>query len=223
MKIYLDSAEISAWEELLPYGIFHGITTNPLLAQRAGLQYEKINWNNMASRAVELGAKELHVQVAGDVNEYVDFSDHLYNIGKEVGIEIVIKIPLVKEAIQLTPKIKKLGGRILMTACYDAKQMFIAKALEADFIAPYFGRMAEAGMDADSHISAMQAMNDSHNHSNAKPCTILVASLRSAKQMVDLANLGLDTFTIAPDIAKELLLTEQSVTAFEDFQRAASS
>ena len=50
--------------------------------------------------------------------------------------ETIVKIPLVEAAIRATPGIKKLGGRILMTACYDAKQMFVAQALEADFIAP---------------------------------------------------------------------------------------
>jgi transaldolase len=219
MKLYLDSADVSAWDEYLPTGIFHGLTTNPLLAQRAGLEYETINWNKMANRATKLGAKELHVQVAGDFESYVDFSGRLYDIGKEVGVEIVIKIPLIEGAIRISPDIKKLGGRILMTACYDAKQMFIAKALEADFIAPYFGRMVEAGMDAEGHLSAMLAMNED----NAKPCSILVASLRSATQMVDLARSGHDTFTIAPSVAKELLSTEQSLAAFEEFERAASS
>jgi len=218
MKLYLDSADTSAWDNYLPTGIFHGITTNPLLAHRAGLEYEAIDWREMAAHAAKLGAKELHIQVAGGFDSYVNFSEKLYSIGKETGIEIVIKIPLVEEAIRVTPDIKKLGGRILMTACYDAKQMFVAKALEADFIAPYFGRMAEAGMDAEGHLSAMLAMNED----SAKPCTILVASLRSAAQIVDLARMGHDTFTIAPAIAQELLTSEQSIAAFEDFERAAS-
>ena len=113
----------------------------------------------MAARARDLGAKELHAQVFGPAETYVDWAGKLYDIGKAAGIETVVKIPLVEEAIRTTPAIKALGGRILMTACYDAKQMIVAKALCADFIAPYFGRMMEADLDGEGSLAAMLAMN----------------------------------------------------------------
>ncbi|HCI07732.1 MAG TPA: transaldolase, partial [Sulfitobacter sp.] len=37
MKLYLDTADTTAWDDLMPTGMFYGITTNPLLAVRAGL------------------------------------------------------------------------------------------------------------------------------------------------------------------------------------------
>ena len=43
MHLYLDSAEVTAWADLMPTGLFRGITTNPLLAQRAGLVYPEID------------------------------------------------------------------------------------------------------------------------------------------------------------------------------------
>ena len=219
MTLYLDTAEVSAWANLMPTGLFHGITTSPLLAARAGLDYPAINWSDMAARARELGAKELHAQVYGPADGYVDWAGNLYEMGKAVGIESVVKIPLVEEAIRVTPKIKELGGRILMTACYDAKQMFVAQALGADFIAPYFGRMMEAGIDGETHLATMTAMN----RAAAKPCKVLVASLRSAKQMITLANLGHAHFTIAPAIAEDLMTSSHSREAFDAFEDAILS
>ncbi|MEH6644993.1 transaldolase family protein [Sulfitobacter sp.] len=219
MKLYLDTADGDAWDDLMPTGLFHGITTNPLLAERAGLEYARIDWSKMAGKAHELGAKELHAQVYGPAEEYVDWAEKLYAVGEAAGIEIVVKIPLVEETIRVTPAIKALGGRILMTACYDAKQMFVAKALRTDFLSPYFGRMKEAGIDAETHLAAMEKMN----RPDVRRCEVLVASLRSAAQMVTLANLGHDHFTISPDVARELLTSPHSIKAFTEFEEAISS
>ncbi len=215
MRLYLDTADTAEWADLMPTGMFHGITTNPLLAARAGLSYAKIDWADLAGKAHDLGAKELHAQVYGAPEGYVDWAGTFYEVGKSIGIETIVKIPLVDSAIRQVPAIKALGGRILMTACYDAKQMFLAQGLGADFIAPYYGRMIEGGIAATDHIATMQKMSDRGG------CNVLVASLRSAEQMIELAAVGADVFTIAPAVARELIADKNSILAFEDFESSA--
>ncbi|KIN60669.1 putative fructose-6-phosphate aldolase (FSA) [Sulfitobacter noctilucae] len=219
MTLYLDTANTADWDALMPLGLFQGITTNPLLAARAGLDYPNIAWGDLAGRARDLGATEFFAQVYGPPEGYVDWAGQLYEVGKSAGIETIVKIPLVEDAIRATPAIKELGGRILMTACYDAKQMITAKALGAEFIAPYFGRMMEAGLDGEAHLSTMAAMN----RNGGPACRVLVASLRSAEQMVTLAGLGHDCFTIAPAVARDLLSDPLTQKAFEDFETAIRS
>lgn len=211
MDLYLDTADQKAWSDLMPTGVFKGITTNPLLAQRAGLEYPTINWTDMAQRAHDLGARELHAQEFGPVETYVDWAGRLYEAGARVGIQTVVKIPMTPEALHAVPSVKALGGPILLTAVYDPKQIFVAKALGAEFAAPYFGRMHEAGLPALDRLEQMLVI------SGGAP-RILVASLRSTEQMVALAMRGLDCFTLAPDMAKSLLLdpmTEEAAAAFE--------
>lgn len=219
MKLYLDTADRAAWNDLMPTGMFHGITTNPLLAARAGLSYGGIDWGEMAANAAALGARELHAQVYGAPDGYADWAARLYEAGAANDIETVVKIPLVDAAIRATPSIKALGGRILMTACYDAKQLLIADSLGADFIAPYLGRMDEAGLNAMEELRAMQAMRAT----GAVQCEILVASLRTPDQMTTLATSGLRTFTIAPDIARALIVNDLSAAAYADFEAAAEA
>lgn len=216
MRLYLDTADTAAWNNFMPTGLFQGITTNPMLAVRAGLEYPTIDWADMLARARDLGAEELHAQVYGPSETYLDWAGRFYDAGKAAGIEAVVKIPLVEEAIRVTPAIRSLGGRILMTACYDAKQMIVAKALGADFIAPYFGRMMEAGIDGEANLASMLTMNQS----GPKRCEVLVASLRSAEQMVTLADQGHDHFTIAPAVAQDLLTCAPSIEAFDAFEEA---
>jgi len=217
MKLYLDSADVNEWADLMPTGLFHGITTNPLLAARADLNYPEINWSDMAGIAKDLGGKEFHAQVHGDPKSYVDWADQLYTAGKSQDIETIVKIPLIEPAIRTVRSVKALGGRILMTACYDAKQMFVATALEADFIAPYFGRMLENDIDAYSHLAQMKSIESS----SEKPCKVLVASLRSAEQMCKLAHDGQDAFTISPAVARALLQDPLTTKAIEEFETTA--
>jgi len=46
VKLYLDSFDVESWQEWMPSGLFYGITTNPILAERAGLFYPSINWSS---------------------------------------------------------------------------------------------------------------------------------------------------------------------------------
>lgn len=219
MDLYLDTAETDRWQELMPTCLFRGITTNPLLASRAGLAYPEIDWAGMAGLAAELGASELHCQVYGPVESYVDWAGARYEDGRKAGLQVVIKVPLVESAIRSVPALKaSLGGPILMTACYDAKQMFVATALKAEYIAPYFGRMLEAGLPAYEAMEQMLAIGRLANHRTR----ILVASLRNTEQMLRLARIGLECFTIAPQVARELLHQRESIAAVADFEAAAT-
>ena len=217
MDLYIDTADVAAWDELMPTGLFKGITTNPLLASRAGLTYPEIDWGVLARRAVDLGAKELHGQVYGPVESWVDWAAALYEEGRKAGISTVVKVPLTEEGIRTLPALRALGGPILVTAAYDAKQMFVACATGVQYIAPYFGRMLEKGLPAYDALRQMRAIG----RSNGGATRILVASLRNAEQMVKLASEGQDCFTIAPAIARELMQDPNTIAAATEFDQAA--
>ena len=126
-------------------------------------------------------------------------------------------MPLTRGGIALASALKGQGHNVLMTACYHAKQYIIAHQLGADFIAPYYGRMVEAGIDAKQHMSQMHAIGKSIS-SEVK---VLVASLRSIDQMVELATEGLTHFTVTPTIAEALLTDELTQAAAVEFALAA--
>ena len=212
LRLYLDTANSGDWEDFMPTGAFYGITTNPLLTKKLGLNYGEIAWEEMVSKAAELGAKEFHVQIYGAAKRALSFAEHVYGLGQTSNIECVIKIPLTFEGISLAPKIKEFGAKILMTACYEPKQMITACALKADYVAPYFGRMMDAGLDAMANMQIIEKI------ARKNKCTPVVASLRNAKQMLEIAEMGHDCFTISPEVARDLFdsqLTEEASFAFE--------
>lgn len=81
MRLYLDTADQTAWAEWMPSGVFYGITTNPLLAARAGLIYDQINWHDMVQNAADAGAQEFHAQVIGTETDALRFAENLYAYG----------------------------------------------------------------------------------------------------------------------------------------------
>ena len=123
----------------------------------------------------------------------------------------------MRQTIRVMPAIKALNGPILLTACYNAKQMFVALALGADYIAPYFGRMLEMGLPAYEALEQMLAIS----HRAGGKTRILVASLRDTRQMALLAAQGHDCFTIAPRIARDLMNDRNTIAATSEFEAAA--
>ena len=218
MKLYLDTFDTNSWQKWMPTGLFYGVTTNPILAERAGLFYSMINWQSKMTIADELNVKEFHVQIPSCDEEAINFAAQRKDEAESFNLKLVIKVPLTKEGIKLVPELKKMGLSVLMTACYSAKQYIIADAIDADYIAPYYGRMEESGRDAFHHLSPML---DFANHSDNK-CKILVASIRSVDQIAILASKGHVYFTIAPHIADDLISDDLTIEALTEFNMAAS-
>lgn len=217
MRLYLDSADVQDWARLMPSGAFFGITTNPTLARRAGLDYGAIDWAALAARAADLGACELHGQIVGSDDDALRLAAALQEAGARAGISAVVKIPLTAARRDLVPRIRAMGMPFLMTACYNARQMAIAQAIGAAYIAPYFGRMVEASGPAQAEAE-MRAIATMAARGGCRP---LVASLRDAGQVIALSNCGFDCFTLAPTIAEALWAEPLTDAAAEAFEAAA--
>lgn len=217
MRLYLDSANMDDWQKCAPSGLVFGVTTNPLLAKRAGLSYSDINWSEMVKLAAQLGWHEIHIQLTENDLASDSKASQLYALGEAFDIDVVLKIPMNDRFIRALPTIRQKGKKILMTACYEAKQMFVAQALRAEYIAPYFGRMVEAGLDAHNELKTMKAIGDSCD----TPCRILIASVRSVEQMCQLAREGHDCFTLNPDLITGLVTSSLSDKAIAEFEQAA--
>ena len=63
MKLLLDTADTDTWQRLAPQGVFAGITTNPLLMQRAGITCSIENYARLFEQAQALGYGEIHFRV----------------------------------------------------------------------------------------------------------------------------------------------------------------
>jgi len=214
LRLLLDTADVSAWQKWMPSGVFSGLTTNPLLLQRAGVTCDLETLGGLARTGFDLGADEIHIQVWGRT------VDHMVAIGREfawIDGRIAIKVPITRDGCAAAHRLSAEGVPVTLTAVYAASQIAIADALGAKYAAPYLGRMNEAGRDGFGEISTMQRMIDQLG----TDLRLVVASLRSASDIARLAAEGLSVFTIAPAIAAELMSDPLTEQAGRDFEAAA--
>jgi transaldolase len=216
-RLFLDSADTEAWQRLLPTGIFHGVTTNPLLLERAGVPCTVEALASLAARAADLGAREIHLQAWGDDDaELAATGARLAELAR-ANTSVLVKVPATAEGFRAAARLRGGGAGVTMTAVYDPGQVLAAAALGAAYAAPYLGRLDDAGRDGRKVLLAMQAILKG----TGTGTRLLAASLRGAERVVELARAGLDTFTFGPEVAAALLHDELSEAAAAEFARAA--
>ena len=217
LRLFLDSADPEQWERFLPLGIFHGVTTNPLLLRRAGQACTLENLEILTRTAAGLGAREIHLQTwGGSAGEMIRHGQELARLS-QLGIDVAVKVPATEEGLAVATRVRKSGCRITLTAVYAPGQVLAAAGLNAAYAAPYLGRLDDAGRDG---LATLTTMREILVHGNSAT-RLLVASLRTAGLVVDLARRGFDTLTFGPAVAVDLLDEELTAEAARDFQRAA--
>ncbi len=219
LRLFLDSADPTDWHRLLPLGFFHGVTTNPLLLERAGQLCTVANLRTLAGAARDLNVKEIQMQTWGrNPEQMVETGEKLAELAGP-DLKVVVKIPATAEGFQVARTLIGNGHSVTLTAVYTPGQVMAAAGLGAAYAAPYLGRLDDAGQDGAATVLTMHELLAG----TGSRTRLLTASLRTAEQVVDLAAKGLDTFTFGPGVADQLLVSDLTSAAAIDFQRAAEA
>lgn len=213
-KFYIDSGDQEVVESLLASGLFEGVTTNPTLLQAVGIGNDQIP--EVVDWATAAGAGSVFVQAWG-----VD-AGALEKRGQAIramGPNVVVKVPATSAGLTATARLEADGIPVLVTAVYAANQVLPAMAAGAHYIAPYLGRMNDAGRDGFAEIAAMQQAIDAGDSS----LKILVASLRSPDDALVLAGIGVTEFTLAPKVWHQFFGDPLTAAAVDVFEQAIAA
>ena len=208
MNLFLDTANTVCWADLAGTGLFSGITTNPLLIQRAGLKTSIETYQTLYDRAMKLGYPNIQFQV---------FREDWYQCAQSIasiGPEVFIKIPANQTGFEMVSELS-LPDRTTLTAVYSDGQVIAAEALQVAYTAPYYARLKDAIENADELFDRMQDI--------AFETELLVASLRSNEQFLDLAARGFSTFALPETIAQAFFESTLADKAIAEFEKAAHS
>lgn len=211
-RFFLDTALTEEWDDLLPTGLFHGVTTNPTLLERASQPCTLPNLEKLADKALSM-SNEFMCQAWGTtVDELVETGRALSAMSPP---RVVVKVPITRMGLQAASRlIRDYQVRVCLTAGYHPKQALAAVAVGAEYLAPYLGRMTDAGKDGKEEcLTMLDIVNGLQGETR-----ILVASIRDADTLAELAAAGMETFTFSPNVARQLLydpLTEQAAAEFE--------
>jgi transaldolase len=119
---------------------------------------------------------------------------------RDLGPEVVVKFVATRAGSAACAALAARNVPTLLTAVYDPGQAIVAAAAGATYIAPYLGRLNDAGRQGITEVVAMHEVL-SATHSTTK---VLVASIRTVPDMVALASEGVDCFTMAPAVVLRL-------------------
>ena len=153
----------------------------------------------------------MFVQAWGETVE--DYSSCARELRARCG-EIVVKVPATPAGITAVRALESNGIRTLLTGVYNHTQVVPAILAGATYLAPYLGRINDAGRDGIEEITRMQRVVERSQSS----MRLLVASIRSPHELAQLALVGIRDFTIAPALWHELLaepLTDAAVSVFD--------
>jgi transaldolase len=214
-RLFLDTAVESEWYGLST-GMFHGITTNPALLEKAGHKCTVESVRLLSSRALALpNCSEFMCQAWGRNSvEMFQIGMQLSEVDRE---RIVIKVPVTLEGTQAAKRLIDSGVRVCLTACYNSDQAMIASGLGAEYIAPYLGRMIDNRKNGLEEVARMQRIVNGMGSKTR----ILVASIRDLKQMSTLMEYGMNTFTFNPDLARDMFRDPLTIAAAAEFEECA--
>lgn len=206
MEWLLDSAKREDWERVSATGLFSAITTNPLLLQRAGLDVNLARYAQLTDEALGLGFEHIQLQVFGD--DWQAVAEAILNLSEHT----VVKIPATESGFRLVHQLG-IPERTTLTGVYSTRMGAIAERLGARYAAPYYARLSESTRNADAIFAGLRAA--------CQNTRILVASLRDINQFEHLVAQGHRCFTIPGGLLDDLLLDSMTLTAVEQFERAA--
>lgn len=212
MKLFIDSADPKEIEELAATGLVDGVTTNPSLAAKTGLDmFESLKAIcDMVDGPIS--AEVLATDMAGMLKE----GERYARIAKN----IAIKVPLTWDGLKACRALRDMGMMVNVTLCFSPVQAMMAAKAGASFISPFIGRLDDVGEDGMQLIHDIRLLYDNYVYRTE----ILAASIRSVSHVREAALAGSDVATLPPSIFRQLLshpLTDKGLAAFlEDAKKA---
>lgn len=208
-RLYVDSADVDRVTRLLAAGVVHGVTTNPTILERGGRTAAEIP--DLYARWESEGAAEIFFQTwGGDTASFLRNAEGI----RELGDRVVVKVPATAAGFAAASALVRDGATVLVTAVYSVPQALACASIGVQYIAPYLGRMRDAGVDAEAVIARMQEV------CVGSDTNVLAASLRSPDDIVGLRLAGVPYFTAAPDVIEQMLFHGVSDSSAAEFDAA---
>ncbi len=205
MELYIDTANIEEIREAAALGVLDGVTTNPSLIAKEGVDFH----DRMS---------EICGLVAGPVSGEVVSMEHDGMIEEanallEIADNIVIKLPCTVDGLKACKTLSDRGVRVNMTLCFQPLQaMMVAKA-GAFLVSPFLGRIDDIGGDGMELIQQIRTIYDNYGYTTK----ILSASIRHPLHLVQCALVGSDVATVPFKVIKQMMnhpLTDKGLAGF---------
>lgn len=194
MKYFLDSAKLDEID--FAYNTFgiDGVTTNPRHIQLSGKPF-KVVLKDIAAWVKDHGLDGYErFPVSVEINPHLEKADEMVAEGRIISAlskNFVIKLPCTEQGITASRKLEKEGIRTNVTLVFSPAQALPVAKNGALFVSPFVAWKEDHGDDCTQYLTDIISIYRNYGFKTE----IIVAALRSAKQIVDAARLGADIVT----------------------------
>lgn len=205
MELYIDTANIDDIREAASFGVLDGVTTNPSLIAKEG-----VDFHDRMSEICEV--------VTGPVSAEVVSLEHDGMIAEadaliEIANNIVIKLPCTVDGLRGCKTLSDRGVRVNMTLCFQPLQAMMAAKAGAFLISPFLGRIDDIGGDGMELIQQIRTIYDNYGYTTK----VLAASIRHPLHLVQCALVGSDVATVPFKVITQMMnhpLTDKGLEGF---------
>ena len=206
MKLFLDTANQAEVEAAVKMGVISGVTTNPSLVAKEGGDYiERVKY------FCELVGGPISVEVmANDTAGMLEEARELAKLHEN----IVIKLPITADSLAAIKQLSAEGIKTNATLCFSANQAILAARAGATYVSPFVGRLNDIGQDGMVLIGEIKTIFDNYGIDTE----IIVASVRSPRQVTDAAIIGADIATIPFKTLEQMVSHPQTDLGIAKFE-----
>jgi len=205
MKLFIDSANISQIKKFLELGVLDGVTTNPTLLAKEGVD------------PVEQVEKILKL-VPGPVSVEVLSTDYEGIVGEarriaEMGENVVVKAPMTQDGLRAVRTLSRENIKTNVTLVFSPNQALLAAKAGATYVSPFIGRLDDVGYDGMRVIRDLVEIFRNYSFTSQ----ILVSSVRHPIHVLRAAKLGAHVATLPPDVFEKMFnhpLTDAGLKRF---------
>lgn len=208
MRLFIDTGSVAEVEELAPWGVLCGATTNPTLLAKEGADPGSTIQRICQLVRGPVSAEVVSSESAGMVAE----GRALANLDEHV----VVKVPFSKEGLAATHELSADGIPVNMTLAFSASQALLASEAGATYVSCFMGRLDDISVDS---LSVLSEIVETLRPANgpAASAQVLAASLRHPMHTVQAARIGCDVATAPAKVLRQMLshpLTEAGIERF---------
>ena len=193
MKIFLDTANVSAIKMYNDMGLVDGITTNPSLMAKEGGDPQKVMEEIVRIVKGDVSLEVLSVETNGMLEEGRRL--------RKYGNNVVVKCPLTPDGLKACKLLTSENIPVNVTLCFSVNQAILAAKAGAKYVSPFIGRLDDNGQDGMNLIREMHQVFENYKFGTQ----ILVASVRHPMHVVEAAKIGADVVTLPPDVLGKML------------------
>lgn len=212
MKLFLDTANIDQIKEINAWGVLNGVTTNPSLVAKEGVDFK--------TRVIEICKI-----VDGPVSAEVTTTDpqEMIKQGRDIAKwapNVMVKCPLTPAGLEACKALSKDGIKVNVTLCFSVNQAILAARAGATFVSPFVGRLDDINEDGINLIEQIVEVFHIHGFDTE----VLSASIRHPVHVTQSALAGADICTMPYEVFKRLVqhpLTDAGQDKFlKDWEKA---